>query len=493
VNISDPIRRHARIAPHAPAILHFGETLTYAQFNAVIDSLATRMLGQGLMQGQAAGVMLSNSYAQLAFTLALARIGAVAVTSRDVVRGVGGIKVQASFVDETSAQGIDNIILVDETWARAPARTVATQIRGVPMHPGGKALCMVVSSSGTTGVPKAIPLTHDLLRARIHAKWLAFRAPDKARQICALGLESYYGMSSVLRTLWSGGMVATAIRWDDIPVAIPLHRIDYLVLSPLQLGRLLQSFPAGAGPFECLRTLEVGGSSVPPRLAAQARAQLCNNIQNAYGAAELGYVAGAGMEILEQRPGAIGYVAPGIEVQAVDDEHRLLAPGSEGTLRIRSATCIDAYLNDPEASAIAFRDGWFYPGDVGAVGDDGLLSVAGRKGEMINAGGVKASPRDIENVLLQNPDVAEAAAFAMNNPGTGVDEIWVAIVQKKHISMEVLHRHSIDKLGQRAPRSILVVESLPRNERGKVLQDELVRMAASASAGKPAAGTNRRP
>jgi len=249
VNISEPIRRVARLTPHAPAILHFGEVLTYAQLNAVVDSLAVRMLGMGLAPGKAAGVILSSAYAQLVVTLALARIGAAAVPSSEVVRGVGGLKVGATFADSATAPSVDDATVIDENWWRAPTHAAAGQVPGIPAHPGGKALCVVVSSSGTTGVPKAIAISHDLMRARIHAKWLAFRAPDKARQLCALGIESYYGFSSVLRTLWTGGLVATAIRWEDVAVAIPQHQISYLVMSPLQLGRLLQSFPAGAGPF----------------------------------------------------------------------------------------------------------------------------------------------------------------------------------------------------------------------------------------------------
>src|SRR5262249_17576428 len=158
--------------------------------------------------------------------------------------------------------------------------------------------------------------------------------------------------------------------------------------------------PADAGPFPSVQVIEVGGSALPARLAAQARARLCGNIQNAYGAAEVAYVAGARTEILESRPGAVGFIAPGIEVQAVDAEHRPLAQGSEGMLRIRSATCIDGYLGDPQATARAFHDGWFYPGDHGAVAEDGQLIVTGRAGEVINAGGVKANPREIEEVLL---------------------------------------------------------------------------------------------
>lgn len=485
MNITDPIGRNARLAPLAPAILHYGELLTYSQLNAVVDSIALRLITLGLAPGQAAGVMLTHGHAQLAFTLALARIGVTAVVSRDAVRGTGGLALSATFADGATGAEASGATVVDESWWRAPTAPVAARSRSVPSHPDGSATCLVVTSSGTTGVPKAIALSHDMLRARQYAKWLAFRAPDVPRQICSLGMESYYGFSTALRTLWMGGLAVTGIRWDDIPVAIPFHQLNSLVVSPTQLGRMLESFPPGSGPFPGLQVVEVGGSALPSRLAAAARAQLCGNVQVAYGAAELGFVASMGSGLLEGRPGAVGYVAPGVEVQAVGTEDQPLAASTEGLLRIRSATCVDAYVGDPAASARAFRRGWFYPGDVGAIADDGLISVAGRSGEMINAGGVKVSPRDIEDVVLRNPNVGEAAAFAMPNPATGLEEAWVAVVQKQAVDLQVLHRYCLNELGVRAPRSIMIVGSLPRNERGKLLVDELVRLARAAKKTAP--------
>ena len=186
------------------------------------------------------------------------------------------------------------------------------------------------------------------------------------------------------------------------------------------------------------------------------------------------------MEFLERYPGAVGFVSPGVEVQAVDADDRPLPAGAEGVLRIRSPNCVDGYLGDAQASALAFKGGWFYPGDVGSVSSDGLVCISGRTREMINAGGVKVSPRLIEDIVLENPDIADAAAFVV--PGaSGLDEIWLAIVQKKPVDAQALHALCVQRLGQKAPKSILLANELPRSANGKVLLDELVKMAGSAT------------
>jgi acyl-coenzyme A synthetase/AMP-(fatty) acid ligase len=475
MNISDPIRRNARIQPQAQAILNFGNVFSYAQLDGAVDAVAARMLGLNLAPGRAAGVVLSSGFAQMIFTLALARIGAIAVTSRDVVLGVGGVTTDVVFTDAgAAAVPKGNAVLVDDGWFRPPAGA-----RPVDMHPGGGAPFMIVSSSGTTGVPKAMALSHDLMRRRVESKWLANRAPDHARQICAVGLETYYGMSIVLRTLWTGGLVATAIRWEDIPAAIPLYQINYVAASPAQLGRMLESFGPGVGPFPTIQVVEVGGSTLPAPLAARAKAQLGGEIRVSYGATEHGFVASASVDAIAGKPGAVGHIGPGIEVQAVDDAHQPLPPGSAGRIRFRSPTLLEGYVGDPKASAEAFRDGWFYPGDIGSVGEDGVLTIAGRAGETVNAGGVKVSPRHIEDVVLQVDDVAEAAVFVKPN-AAGVDEIWAAIVQKRPVDVASLLRHCTGRLGTSAPRMVLVVDKLPRNAAGKVVPEELLKIAAGA-------------
>ncbi len=485
MNITDPIRRHAQLAPDAVAVIHAGNAVTYRELDRAIDALAARLSAMGLGPGDAAGIRVTSRYGHLALTLALARIGVAAAISHAIAKGLGGIGLKASFVDAASAAdavSVDNVavddVTVDHTWWRSPG--AADEVPPVPSHPDGRATCLVVASSGTTGTPKAIALSHDVLRTRLLAKWLSIRAPDDARQACLLGLESAYGFYSSLRVLWTGGLLLMPGNAGEMHVAIQSYRLNCLVMSPAQLHGLLRALPGTAGPFACLELVEITGSILSRRLADQARARLCANIHSSYGAAEAGFVASAPVTVLDRHPGAAGFITPGVEVQAVDGDGRPLPPGTEGAIRIRSENCVAAYLGDAEASVTSFRDGWFYPGDVGSVSGDGLLSVAGRNSEIINAGGVKISPRVIEDVVLMDQDVSEAAAFAVEKAATGLQEIWVAIVQSKPVDTKALRALCVEKLAHKAPKSFLLVKELPRNENGKVLRDKLAKMAGSA-------------
>ncbi len=480
MNITDPIRHFAQNSPDAPAVLNFGDLITYAQLDAVIDAIAARIAAMGLAAGDVAGVQLSDNYGQLAFTLALARLGVAAATSADVMRGVGKVARKTCFADAARSAGIaGGSTLVDESWWRSPAR--GERVARVPSHPDAKATCMITGSSGTTGIPKAFAISHELMCRRMYHKWLGTRMPDSARQICTLGIESYYGFGTALKALWTRGLVAASLPWADIHAAIALHRINCLVASPAQLSKILEELPASAAPYPTLEYVEVSGSTLPPRLAAQARARLSPNLYVGYGSAETAGVARGPVETLAQHPGAVGWVDPGVLVEVVDADGRPLPAGSEGVVRVRSPYAIAAYLGDAEANAQAFRDGWFYPGDVGVLADTGLLSIAGRTGEIINAGGVKVSPQYIENVVLENPDIAEAAVFTLTREATGIEEIWVAIVQRRPVDTAALHAHCARRLGGRAPKSILLTAVLPRNANGKLLREQLVAMAASAT------------
>jgi acyl-CoA synthetase (AMP-forming)/AMP-acid ligase II len=176
-------------------------------------------------------------------------------------------------------------------------------------------------------------------------------------------------------------------------------------------------------------------------------------------------------------------VFPGVEVQAVDADDQPLPPGTEGVLRVRSGGCAGAYFDAPAASALVFRDGWVYPGDVGTVAPDGLVTLAGRPSEVINQGGVKVLPQLVEDVLLSVPEIGEAAAFGVPDD-MGITRVWAAIVPNGRVDMSAVHALCRERLRMRAPTSILQMEALPRNEAGKVLRDVL-RKRAMAESSKP--------
>ncbi len=160
----------------------------------------------------------------------------------------------------------------------------------------------------------------------------------------------------------------------------------------------------------------------------------------------------------------------------MDEQDRTLPPDNEGVLRIRGATVVSGYLGAPALSAEIFRDGWFYPGDVGAISADGMMSVTGRRGEFINAGGNKLSPQVVEDVLLSLPQVTDAAAFGVPDK-LGVVQIWAAIVATTRVENAVLTRLCGERLGEKSPKFIMQLKGLPRNANGKVLREELVKFA----------------
>jgi acyl-CoA synthetase (AMP-forming)/AMP-acid ligase II len=126
---------------------------------------------------------------------------------------------------------------------------------------------------------------------------------------------------------------------------------------------------------------------------------------------------------LEDIDGAVGHIHPGYEAQAVDADDEPLPLGAEGRIRLRGANIIDGYFCEATPARDVFRDGWFYPGDVGSITASGVMTINGRESEFINAGGVKVNPRVIEDVLLALPDVTDAAAFGVPDR-MGVTRVW---------------------------------------------------------------------
>ena len=152
----------------------------------------------------------------------------------------------------------------------------------------------------------------------------------------------------------------------------------------------------------------------------------------------------------------------------MDERGRLLAPGAKGEVVVRGGNVVDGYENNPEANAAAFVDGWFRTGDQGYLDDAGYLALTGRIKELINRGGEKISPLEIDDVLLRHPAVAEALAFAVPHPTLG-EEVHAAVVLKAEATERELRDHCARSLADfKVPRRIHVLEALPRGATGKL-------------------------
>lgn len=479
MNITDPIRRHANATPNAPAIIRWNATITYRQFDRMLDGIARRILDLGFGPGDVVRLAFPDlpgsgaAFRFLVLSLAMARAG-VGTTAADEFDDC----LSACFSGEAgTATRAPRSVLVDDAWFESPPETVEVGI--VPSHADGTTICRIVSTSGTTGTAKRVAVSHDIMVRRLEGGEALGPYPAEPVAIIHIGPWSNAGFRNVLRVLHAGGALVLARKPHEILRAIARHGVNYLFLAPAALASIVEVVPAGHGPFHGLEWVEVTGSYLPQPLYEQARARLCPNIVTSYGSTEAGNVASAKRSDLEEHPGAVGFVMPGVEVEAVDDDCRPLPPGVMGAIRIRSRTCVTGYFGDDETTSQTFRDGWFFPGDVGSVSVDRLLTIAGRKSDLINIGGNKISPRIIEEALLSVPGVVDAAAFGVPD-AHGIPGIWAAIVVRGALAKGRLEA-TCRSLAFAGPKRVLRVEALPRNANGKVVREDLVKIALNAS------------
>jgi acyl-CoA synthetase (AMP-forming)/AMP-acid ligase II len=169
----------------------------------------------------------------------------------------------------------------------------------------------------------------------------------------------------------------------------------------------------------------------------------------------------------ERRPGTVGR-ATGVDVAILDDDWNELPSGAAGEVAVRGASVVDGYRDAPEANAASFRDGWFRTGDQGALSADGYLTLEGRIKELINRGGEKISPHEIEDALLSHPAVVEAVAFALPDEKYG-EQVGAAVVTRSELGSAELAAHCADRLAKfKVPNRIEIVDEIPKGPTGKV-------------------------
>jgi acyl-CoA synthetase (AMP-forming)/AMP-acid ligase II len=167
-------------------------------------------------------------------------------------------------------------------------------------------------------------------------------------------------------------------------------------------------------------------------------------------------------------------------VQAVDDNGKVCKPGAEGHIRFRGDKCISGYVGDPPGSEKFFRDGWFYPGDIGAVTAEGMLVISGRSKNIIDLGGDKINPEVIESVLLSCPGVVHAVALGRAN-ALGIEQVWAAVEARAEVDTESIRAQCARRLApEMVPVRVFRLAVMPRNAGGKIDRDEVRRLLDSA-------------
>ena len=484
MNILDPIIYQARIRPHAPALISPRVVVTYAQLVATVDSLASHVRAAGIGPGQVVTVSLPNGTLNVFAMLALARIGAISVgTLKQVPSGlladyVRRLRCVAACHSKAGGaiEGLPSLV-IEDTWFRTPARGVTLPSPGR----SGSDVWRLLFSSGTTGRPKVVPWTHASTLARMlsHAHSWSTKASD--RLLTTMIMSAGLPLAACLTQLSSGASIVFPESADatNIFEAVERFRVTHLVSSPFLFPQFLNAMPDG-GPFlPSLRSIAVGGGRIPDNVRDEALTLLSGETISVYGATEVGMVAVADLRLLKRETDAVGRVLPTAEVEATDEGGRPLPQGEEGLLRVRTLSMSAAYVDDPDTTARVFRDGWFYPGDIGRVTADGLLRVTARSDEVINVGGIKFDPARIENALTGGEHVAEIAVAELID-AQGAASLGVAVVASGLVDRVTLTSRCRALVPASLPIQVVMVDTIPRSAMGKVLRAQLAEQINAA-------------
>jgi oxalate---CoA ligase len=472
----------------APAVVvPGGPRLTYQALRDEVRRGAEALAGLGLRRDQAVGMVFENGPEAIVLFLAVAAVGAAAPLNpaytevelrfylEDVDAGAlivppgGAAAARAARPDGTmlveAAIGADGRLRVE-----APGRAAAT---AEPDQPGGDDVALMLHTSGTTGRPKRVPLRHRNLAASVANVAATYQLGPGDVSLCAMPLFHVHGLlASALSTLASGGTVVVPSPFNPLsfwPV-VREHRPTWYSAVPtihrMVLARARDERPAGGG--QALRFVRSCSSALPPELMAEVERRLDAPMLEAYGMTEACHqISSNPLPPAPREPGSVG-VGTGVEVAVLDEAGAALPAGTAGQVAIKGRNVIDGYAANPQANAESFVDGWFLTGDQGVLDERGYLTLIGRIKELINRGGEKISPREIDEVLLRHPAVVEAVAFGTPHATLG-EEVAAAVVLDREASEQDLLAHCRRLLAPfKVPRKLHIVAAIPRTATGKV-------------------------
>ena len=435
--------------------------MLYRELDALVRRTAAHLYSLGLQVGDAAGVALKDCIEHLVLLCAMARAGIV-------------------------------IVPIDWRWtpeeqARVAQHFGAKRVFSEPLSPAGDGngafpegdIPLLMSlSSGTTGRPKGPRLSHSqfMARYRVFSINLGFHSQD--RFLSATPLYYGGGRTFALAMLYMGGtvfMLPPPYEPEALCEAVERQGITSLFLVPTLIRRLMTLPDARLAPLRKLRLLVSSGSALHPDERREIRTRVCPRFIEYYSSTEGGGVSFLTPEDPEAFSASVGRPVFGVDVQCVDESHHPLPPGEVGRIRYRGPAVADGFWNDPDASREAFCDGWWYPGDLGTLDEQGYLYLKGRAKDMIIRGGVNIYPAEVEAVLQAHPAVADATVVGWPSREFN-EEVAAFVILKKTLSVDSADLRSLcrEKLAPyKVPKQVFVVDDFPRNALGKVIKSEL--------------------
>ena len=468
----------AAAGPDRVAVAVDGEPLTHAE----LDDGALRVAGWLARRVRPGDRVLLAAAASVGFVrcyLGALRAGAVVVLANPGY--------QAGEFAHLMADSGAVLALADPGPARVLSGLGSLPVAGIADLPGDgrrapgvavgpRDIALLAYTSGTTGRPKGVPLTHGQLTASIRSAMAAWRWSADDVLAHALPLYHQHGLSGLHAALIAGGTVHIRSRFSPADLARTIGQTGATVLFavPTIYQALMAADAEPAADLRGLRLAVCGSAPLNPALAERLADVLGRVPLIRYGTTETGLDVS---HPIDHRSGdTVGVPLPGVLARVINNQGEA-EPGADGEIQLRGPQVFSGYWHDPAATQAAFTsDGWFRTGDIGAVDPaTGHLSIKGRTKEMIITGGLNVYPREVEIVLEEHPSVAEAAVRGIPHERWGEQvTAWVVLKDGHDFDEGALIAHARARLaGYKCPKQVFQREALPRNHVGKIVRSAL--------------------
>src|SRR5216683_3490080 len=463
-----------------------GRQFTYAEFDSAVNRAAIMLTKHGIRKGDAISLLLPNSAEYVVAYFACWRLGAVAgpinslLKAQEISYVISNSEAKALLVNSEYLALVDGIrteittvqaVITFDSEGEVTGKFADDGTTGLPPVPeiNSEDEAIIIYTSGTTGKPKGCLLTHANLitNAKQISNWLGFTERDRLLSVMPLFHMNAVSVTT-MAALYGGGSTVVSPKfsvsrfWQVIS--------DYQITSfgsvATMLSMLLSIYPKGVP--EGLRTDQLrfamcGSAPVPAEVLKRFEETFHCLVVEGYGLSESTCRSTFNPPDERRRPGSCG-LPIGNEMKVFDDKDNEVPDGELGEIVLRGENILKGYFKSPEATEMAFRNGWFHTGDVGYRDKDGFFYIVDRKSDMIIRGGENIYPREIDEVLYQHPAVAAAATIGVPDPLYGEEVIaFIVLKDGMKVSEEELTSYCKQRIADyKCPKTIRFVPDIPK-------------------------------
>lgn len=500
MNIAEHVERTARRDPDHAAIVFEGTPVSYGVLDLCASALADSLRKHGVQRGDRVALYLPNIPAFALVYVAVQKIGAIAVSINSIFKSeevryiVNDARAKVLFttaellpnVPRPDCPSIEHTVLcegaepdeipLDDWLAKgSPA------FRANNMQPDDPAALLY--SSGTTGFPKGVTLTHNniVTNIRTAAKYSGYKRDD--RLACFLPLFHVFGQNYIMNGCFEAGATLVLFRRfvpDAVLDAIFRQKITLFFAVPTIYINLL-GMDLAKYDLSSIRYDFSAAATMPQEISRRWTERFGRPIYEGYGLTECSPFA-AYNHLTKHKFGSVGTAVEGFELRIFDENDQEVPRGEWGEIVIRGPGVMKGYWGKPDDTDRALRGGWLHSGDIGRMDEEGYVYIVDRVKDMINVSGFKVWPAEVEHVLYRHPAVKEVAVYGAPDPVKG-EHVRVALVPKegRRVTPEEIVQYCRDHLAvYKAPERVDVVTELPKSATGKILKRVLRDQAAQA-------------